>query len=216
MSKSVYSLILNDEVVAAVDRLAYRNRTSRSDMITRILAEHVSVQTPEQRSREILSRLSDMLEVGDTFLLTPGSDSMLSARSALAYKYHPTVRYSVELSGKSPDIGKLRVGMRTQNPTLLRAFANFCRLYAQVESERIGQSEYLIEPGRMTRVLRLRIRCDAEEHDAPALGELIGRYVCVTDACLKANFSRIESQAEAMEQMQQIYAAYARSSAELL
>ena len=30
MSKSVYSLVLSDEVVQEIDRLAYRNNTNRS------------------------------------------------------------------------------------------------------------------------------------------------------------------------------------------
>ena len=39
MAKSVYSLVLRDEVVAEIDRLAYRMNTNRSNMINQILAE---------------------------------------------------------------------------------------------------------------------------------------------------------------------------------
>ena len=39
MSKSVYSLVLTDEIVRAIDSLAYRMNTSRSALIDRILAE---------------------------------------------------------------------------------------------------------------------------------------------------------------------------------
>ena len=38
MKKSVYSLVLSDDVIAAVDRAAYQNGLSRSAMINRILA----------------------------------------------------------------------------------------------------------------------------------------------------------------------------------
>jgi len=41
MAKSVYSLVLRDEVVAEIDRLAYRMNTNRSNMINQILAEYV-------------------------------------------------------------------------------------------------------------------------------------------------------------------------------
>lgn len=41
MSKSVYSVVLMDDVVDAVDRLAYEAGTNRSNMINRILAEYV-------------------------------------------------------------------------------------------------------------------------------------------------------------------------------
>ena len=39
MSKSVYSLVLTDEIVQAIDSLAYRMNTSRSALIDRILAD---------------------------------------------------------------------------------------------------------------------------------------------------------------------------------
>ena len=40
MANSVYSIVLNDAVVEAIDRLAYQNGTNRSSMINRILAEN--------------------------------------------------------------------------------------------------------------------------------------------------------------------------------
>lgn len=214
MSKSVYSLILNDDVVAAIDRLAYRNRTSRSEMITRILAEHVSVATPEQRNREILSHLSDLLGMGDTFLLLPPSAGMLSASSALAYKYHPTVKYSVELNAKEGVFGKLRVSMRTQNPALIEAFADFCRLFAAIERERLGDVDYSIGAGRMTRALTLRSHREEGLQSPPLLGALLGRYVCTVDECLKTYFAHIENPAEATMRMRAVYDRYLRGGEE--
>lgn len=54
MKRSTYSLILMDDVVAAIDRLAAQQGTSRSNLINQILAEHVSCVTPEQQMRQIL------------------------------------------------------------------------------------------------------------------------------------------------------------------
>ena len=62
MQKSVYSLVLMDDVVAAVDRLAYREGTSRSNMINRILAEYTQLSTPEQRMQDIFSAISAVLD----------------------------------------------------------------------------------------------------------------------------------------------------------
>ena len=42
MKKSIYSLVLMDEVVEVVDRMAYAMHTSRSNLINQILAEHLS------------------------------------------------------------------------------------------------------------------------------------------------------------------------------
>lgn len=61
MSKSVYSLVLSDEIVRAIDSLAYRMNTSRSALIDRILAEKLSMQTPEIRMRNIMENISSFL-----------------------------------------------------------------------------------------------------------------------------------------------------------
>ena len=47
MKKSVYSLVLMDDIVAAIDELAYSLQTSRSNLINQILAEKVALVTPE-------------------------------------------------------------------------------------------------------------------------------------------------------------------------
>ena len=51
--KSVYSIVLSDRVVEQVDALAYENGMSRSAMINHILAEQLSLTTPEQQMRSI-------------------------------------------------------------------------------------------------------------------------------------------------------------------
>ena len=46
---SVYSLVLSDELVAAIDREAAQAGKSRSAMVGEILAQHLAVETPKQR-----------------------------------------------------------------------------------------------------------------------------------------------------------------------
>ena len=53
MSKSVYSLVLSDDVVAQIDCAAYALGTSRSNLINQVLAEYVSLITPEKRRKDI-------------------------------------------------------------------------------------------------------------------------------------------------------------------
>ena len=126
--KNVYSIVLSADVVEKIDRLAYENGTNRSNMINRILAEYVSYTTPEMRFREVFERMQRMLTGGDFKALEP-SDTMLSLRSALAYKYNPTVKYSVELyRGNADATGELRVSMRTQNAGLVLMMTEFYKL----------------------------------------------------------------------------------------
>ena len=149
MKKSVYSLVLSDDVVAEVDRAAYQNGLSRSAMINQILAEYVSYTTPEQRMREIFSQVERLLTPGGVFqtLLQP-SDSMMSLRSALAYKYNPNVRYSVELFPGSPTRGELRVSLRSQNSALILYLGQFFRLWARIEQAYVGGCDCAIGDGK--------------------------------------------------------------------
>ncbi|MEG2166063.1 MAG: CopG family transcriptional regulator, partial [Ruthenibacterium sp.] len=97
MQKNVYSIVLMDDVVAAIDRLAYHAGTSRSNMINRILAEYSKMDTPEQRMQDIFAAVSTVIEQQNVLQpMLSASDVMLNLRSALQYKYNPSVRYVLE------------------------------------------------------------------------------------------------------------------------
>lgn len=46
MKKSVYSLMLFDEIVERIDDMAYMHHTNRSQLINDILADYVGMETP--------------------------------------------------------------------------------------------------------------------------------------------------------------------------
>ena len=122
MNKSVYSLVLMDNVVSEVDKMAYEMGTSRSNLINQILAEYVRYTTPEMRMRAVFEEMERLMQGVDSFQIQPQpSDAMLTIRSALRYKYKPTIRYSVEhYFPRKPD--KLIIGGGgSMNKTLVRA-----------------------------------------------------------------------------------------------
>jgi len=209
MAKTVYSLVLNDEVVREIDKLAYREGTNRSGMINRILAEYVSYTTPEMQVKEIFSSLERILTGGPTFrLLLQPSDSMISLRSALTYKYNPTVRYSVELyRGSYPVIGELRVSLRSQNAGLLMILVEFFRLWARIE----GCSECSITEGRYARKLRLR---EGYYPDTDTLGHFIAGYINLLDSAMKDFFSSLDDPAYAARLVERRYIDYYSSGRE--
>ena len=57
----MYSLILMDDVVREVDALAKQQNTNRSNMINQILAEYVSLVTPEKRINNIFTYIESFL-----------------------------------------------------------------------------------------------------------------------------------------------------------
>lgn len=202
MKKSVYSLVLSDEIVDAVDVLAYKNGTSRSGMINRILANYVSYKTPEMRLGEIFRNIENILCVGDNFqMLAPPSDTMMSLRSALAYKYNPTVRYSVQLYKTAGDegIGELRVSMRTQNESLISAVQGFYHAWISAEKEKLGDIEYKIERDRFFRKIYYK-----RESGATA-DKVISDYIKVFDSAMKEYFRRIDDPENACAAVKKIY-----------
>ena len=71
---------------------------SRSALANQILAEHLSYVTPEKRLHDVFSAMENFLSEAYGFqLMLKPSDSALSLRTALEYKYNPSGRYSVEL-----------------------------------------------------------------------------------------------------------------------
>ncbi len=210
MDKAVYSLVLSEDVVAKVDKLAYSLGTSRSNLVNQILAEYVSYETPEKRMREVLEYAEQLLGGSDSFqVLRSQSSAMLSARSALAFKYNPTVRYSVELyRGGSPEIGELRVSLRTQNNTLLLYMTQFYKLWMKIESKYLRGCEYSIDGGRFSRKLRLQESRATGEIGNRTLGELISAYISAFDSALKAFFYNLDAPEKAVAETERAYKLY--------
>ena len=206
MKKTNYSLMLSADVVNAIDREAARLGTNRSALINRILAEYVSYVTPEMRAKEILAGVLSRL--GADFRTDAQTEAVLSLSSSLAYRYNPTVRYSLEMYRGGDRLGEIRVSMRTQNGTLLRLFEAFCLAFAAVENRYLGDCEYTLGEGRFARVLRLERDARTERMSLDALGALVAEYVSMLDRALKLFCRYAENKNEAMAALDAAYRAY--------
>lgn len=189
MNKSIYSLVLSDAVVDAVDALARTSGLSRSAMINSILAERVAFVTPEMRLRGILNSLARSMT--DAFMLSEKpTGSTLSARTSLKYRYKPTVKYSVEIfSENGKRAGELRVSFRSQNAQLIGDLTEFFKCWAALEQKHIadkisGDILYTIQDGRFTRTLNMP-RGEVTEDE---LGEAVADYMAMLDGAMKEYF----------------------------
>ncbi len=187
MGKSVYSIVLDDAVVRAVDHYAGSCGISRSAAINRILAQHVQMDTGEQAVRQIFDALQQMAQ-GTALQMLSASEAQMQLRSPLRYKYNPTVRYQFELSPQHPtDMGLFRVGLRTQNAALLDCLEQFYRLWCLFEQHYCVNGEQIcaqIENGRFVRVLRQIPQPLSTQQQ----GQLLAGYAALFDRCLKAFF----------------------------
>lgn len=217
MQKSTYSIILSDRVVDEIDRLAYRKGTSRSGLINEILAEYVSLTTPEKRISNTFDEIAALLYPGEVFReQAPPTASIMSMRAALAYKYNPTVRYTVELFRDPSRVpggaqGVIRVSVRTTSAALMAELHRFYRLWAGVERRFGYPGEMTVEDGVLRRPILPRMSPVAAGHTAPGgdtrTGASLAAYISLLDAAMKLCLREPED-AAAMEGMSEMYMAY--------
>ena len=189
MKKTLYSLMLSDDVVRAVDALAHRMGTNRSALVNQILAEYTDMVTPERRVQDIFRQIGEILGADTDLVPFVAPNAMtMSMKSSLQYRYRPTVKYSVELyRDREGAMGELAVVFRTQSQELLDAMGGFFRLWKEVEDELVAAYhatpvEYALYPGRFTRSLELAGRRDYATADVAAA---ISAYVRLFDRLMK-------------------------------
>ncbi len=201
MNKSVYSLVLSDEVVEAVDRAAHRAGLSRSAFINKVLSGTVSYTPPEKRRNDIFTEIEQLMN-NDIFRIMPRpSETALALRSALRYKYNPIIRYGVELY-KTFDgsIGKLKVSFRTQSAALINSFADFLGIWINLEKQNIIKKipngiTYAIEDGKFTRTFCLPP--DKHGLSDDEIASALSGYIQMFDEILKLYFANADDEENA-------------------
>ena len=190
MKKTLYSLMLSDDVVREIDILAHRMGTNRSNLVNQILAERVSLRTPEQQINDIFRELHELLSPSRDIVpfFEPNTPTM-SLKSCLEYKYRPTVRYEVELFGtlRGNAVGGLSVIFRTQSAALIDAMASFFRLYKHIEDTYLASGfrhDYALYDGKFER----SIVC-TRDMTSRELALAINNYVTLFDTLMKRYIS---------------------------
>lgn len=195
MEKSLYSLMLMDDVVKEVDRLAFLRGTNRSNLVNQILAEYLSMTTPEKRIGNIFRHIES--ELNRERVIVPFFDEntrTMLMKSSLEYKYRPTIKYEVELY-KIPRgaIGELTVIFRTQSGELIDAVGRFLELWMSLEEHYLVKyfmetgTDYKVGDGKFIRAIHLRTDRDYSDE---AIGEAISAYIQNFDNLIKGYLSR--------------------------
>lgn len=184
VKKSVYSIVLMDDIIEAIDTLAYSMNTSRSNLINQILAEKVAVVTPEMHMQDVFDTMEKLLNGYSNFQVqSQASDTMISIRSVLRYKYNPTIRYAVNLyRGQDDNIGELKVISRTQSGLLYEYLTNFFEIWIKIE-EKYDQKKWDMEQG--AKWSRKLLRQDEKLYTPEEIAEAISDYIKVLDEGLK-------------------------------
>lgn len=194
MGKNVYSLVLTDEVVQAVDELAYANNVSRSHLINQILADALSLTTQETRLQRLYESVARLFEQERVFQVqTQPTDAVFSIRSALRYKYNPTIRYSVAFTRQEDGAfwGDWKAVCRTQSEPLLLLLNRFFQVMADAERpcQQHKRVSYQVGERRFCKLFALPKETSVSGKEADAvLAQSLADYIRLFDAAIKEYF----------------------------
>ena len=214
----MYSLMLAEDVVAAIDALANEKNTNRSNMINQILAEYVSLTTPEKHVQNIFDIIEDLIGSKDCFMLySQPNDMTMSIKSSLKYHYRPTIRYEVEMYRTPKEtIGQLKIIYRTQSSELLVELTRFFKIWMQLENIYIKHFfakdaiTYGMENGRFLRTFAVPNDSDYSEEQ---IGKAISNYIATFDDMLK---SYLNGNFATTQDIEQRYLQYLNSGIQLI
>lgn len=190
MRKSLYSVMLSDSVVSKIDMLALKKGTNRSNLINMILADYVSLTTPEMHIENVFREMEKMLSVCENIvpILTPNRPTM-SLKSTLEYKYRPTVKYDIHLYRDVTDgaFGELSVSFRTQSDALISLTEDFFKFWCQLETAYISRYfsngiKYYYSDGKFVRSLMYD---EKNEATPKSIADGISLYVRTFDDIMK-------------------------------
>ena len=192
MSKSIYSLVLNDELVSMLDKVAHKKGMSRSNMINTLIADYLSYETPEKRMQYVYQHIESLIQDTQNLKFLPQTSSSLVAMcSAISFRYNPTVKYSIEMFNDNDGlVGELKVNLRSTNVKLILALNDFFGLFSELEQKYLGQTQSAIVDGRFIRRLYLP---NGVVVDNETLGEAFVDYVKTLDTLLNEYFIQLNT-----------------------
>ncbi len=206
MKKSVYSIVLMDDIVSKIDRIAYSEGTSRSNMINRILAQYANVSLPEQHMQNVFSEIDKIItDHIHLHKMVSASDTIMCMRSAVKYKYNPSIKYSLEVYAPNSNCcGILNVSMRTQNKNLLLCLNNFFQIWQMCEQKYLPNfnSKYEIETAKYKREFNTP---DINNLTCDNMASIIVEYISLLDKCLKKYFYALSNNEDTAALTEQTY-----------
>ncbi|MDO4289402.1 MAG: hypothetical protein Q4C55_09470 [Eubacterium sp.] len=194
MKKSVYSLMLFDEIVEKIDQIAYANNTNRSQLINDILAEKIGLETPEQKVQKILEQLDANLT--DTLSVSQvNKNSSIQFGKSLKYKYRPKIRYSYEfVNGSGGRYAVLKVSSRTKSEDLNEHFDQFFKKIHEVERKNLPEDLPVKEKLTNHKFIREFQKDGSIAGDVDQVSNYLTDYLKMIDSAMNLYFSDTENE----------------------
>ena len=214
MKKTVYSLVLGEEVVREVDRRAYKTGTSRSNLINQLLAEHMGLVTDERRMGEVYAHARKLSEDIAGLQISLQSDTVLVARTALNYKYNPSMRYATTLvMGEDGLGGRIKASLRSQNRELLFHLRRFFALWSKIEQAYGSEPRIELDGGWFIRRFTIPERLAG---DSARQAGMIVAYIAAMDVAFAGYFKHVADLAVAVKDIERIYLEYLKEHKDVI
>ncbi len=210
MKKSVYSLMLFDEIVEKIDQTAYENFTNRSQLINDILADYLGLMTPEQKIQVILEQLdrnfSSSLSVNQI-----NRNTSIQFGKSLKYKYRPKVKYSYEFAGAGgKKYAVLKISSRTKSSELNDRFIDFFKRIDELELRNDFHSGTLPENESNHKFVREFRRDGSVSRDVNTVSRFLTNYLKMVDQAMNLYFS--DDASELDEDLQRVFDKYLKTN----
>lgn len=137
MSKNMYSLMIDCNIIDLIDDIAAKKQCTRSSLINKILADYINYRTPEQKLFDIYERLNFIFNDNSLFdILHDKTSNDFSIKSSLDIKYKPSIKYEILLYKNkfNKQIGQIKVLFRTQSKWLINQLTDFFEQFIQLET----------------------------------------------------------------------------------
>ncbi|MGV8906707.1 MAG: hypothetical protein ACOH15_08935 [Acetobacterium sp.] len=210
MIKSVYSLMLFDEIVEKIDQIAYVNNTNRSQLINDILAEKIGLVTPEQKIQKILEQLDE--NFSDTLSVSQiNKNSSIQFGKSLKYKYRPKVRYSYEFtSNEKGKYAVLKISSRTKSEDLIDHFDAFFHLITDIEKKQKDYAADFTNKQTSHKFIREFKEEGELSQDTEIVTDNLTRYLKMIDQAMNVYFLNIEglNSPDLTKLLEKIYSCY--------
>ena len=204
MGKSVYSIVLDDEVVECVDLAAAKTGESRSQFINRVIAGEVGFATSRQRLDDIIEAIDLCLAKYEKIKMVRRQRAAVDFLSALNYKYSPRIIYSVDFYPGEKK-AKLTIALRTTSIELAALFTEFFENITRLEQEHFQKRFFNVEDGKVVRIMTFPANVDTKEAAriitayVNRFDKLMNEYISTKDETkrrndLKANFSKYKDE----------------------
>ncbi|GKX31063.1 hypothetical protein SH1V18_35430 [Vallitalea longa] len=212
MKKSIYSIVLFDEIVEAIDRLSYIKNTNRSQLINDMLAEKLGLLTPQQKVTNIINRISALVETDSIQVKSKNDYGSLQFGTFIKYKYRPSIRYSFEfyVGNNEERYAVLKINSRSKseelNEHLERFFKGICYIdkkrFPQIYQREIINKTYTNSNNRFSREFLRGI--PLEKMDDEAIAEYLSCYLLMIDDSMNYYFNNYDME-NVFSQIDRIY-----------